>query len=93
VHNERDDSRRAKEGVVVCLRDLGNGASRVIFDDVVAESEVNPTSWRFEALYTWNTYENSQLDQMRLSDEEFQKIGEVVVARLLAINRRGNLCP
>jgi hypothetical protein len=34
--------------VVVCLRDLGDGSSRLIFDDVVAESETNPTAWRFE---------------------------------------------
>jgi hypothetical protein len=89
VDNERDDGRRAKEGVVVCLRDLGNGSSRLIFDDVVAESENNPTAWRFGTFFTWNTYANAELDKMNLSDDQFQRLGEALVARLLAISRRG----
>ena len=88
MDDETDDSHRAKEGVVLCLRDLGNGASRLIIDDVVANADSNPISWRFKTFCTWNSYENSKLDEMTLSNEQFQRIGEVVVARLLAINRR-----
>jgi hypothetical protein len=60
-----------------------------IFDDVVAESEDNPTVWRFNTFYTWNTYDNSDIDEMQLSNMQFEKIGAAVVARLLAINHRG----
>ena len=38
VHNDI----RSKRAVVTCLRDLGNGLSKLIFDDVVSESASNP---------------------------------------------------
>ena len=79
---------RAKEGLIACLRDLGNGYSRLIFDDVVADFEGKPTSWSYKAHYTWNAYENNKLDDMALSDDEYKDIGIAVVARLLAINGR-----
>ena len=88
MSEEADDGRRAKEGVVVCLRDLGDGSSRLIFDDVIAESEDSPTSWAFKTFYTWNTYDNSKMDNMQLSNEQLERIGAALIARLLAINHR-----
>ena len=87
---EVDDTLRSSPAVVVCLRNLGNGQSRLIFDDVKGDSEKNPVSWMFETFCTWNAYDNKQLDEMKLSADDFKRIGEVLVARLLAINERGN---
>ena len=87
--NETDSTHRAKEAIVVYLRDLGDGNSHLIFDDVVAD---DPTArkrvWRHKVFFTHDAYPNDQLDNMELSDQQFQKIGEAVVARLLAINER-----
>jgi len=80
---------RAKEGIVICLRDLGDGSSRLMIDDVIADnSEAENPIWRHKAFYTTNTYPNQGLDKMALSDEEFAQIGVAVIARLLAINGR-----
>jgi hypothetical protein len=87
--HEIDSNLRAKEGVVICLRDLGDGSSLLIFDDVVADDPSRrERAWRHKLFYTHTTYNNDHLDHMELSDQQFQEIGEAVVARLLAINGR-----
>ncbi|MFC5436012.1 hypothetical protein ACFPME_05545 [Rhodanobacter umsongensis] len=89
MSQETDSTHRAKEGIVICLRDLGDGSSRLIFDDVVADDPAaRQRVWRHKVFFTHNAYPNESLDNMELSDEQFQKIGEAVVARLLAINKR-----
>ena len=89
MSQDTDSNHRAKEGIVICLRDLGDGRSRLIFDDVVAD---DPTArdriWRHKVFFTHNAYPNNDLDHMKLSDQQFQEMGEAVVARLLAINNR-----
>jgi hypothetical protein len=81
---------RARNGVAVCLRRLESGQLRLIFDDVVAESDRWPQSWRSHVFFTHNDYDAQQLCSMRLSENQFAQIGEAVVARLLALN---NLVP
>lgn len=86
---EHDDKIRSKLGVAVCLRDMGNGTSRLFFDDVKANKEENPITWQFDYFYSFTPeLDNPTLDEMRLTDEQFQQIGEAVVARLLALNGR-----
>lgn len=80
---------RAKEGIVVCLKDLGDDRSSLMIDDVVADDpEAQNPVWRHKVFYTENTYPNDSLDTMSLSDDEYCQIGVAVVARLLAINGR-----
>lgn len=87
--HETDSNLRAKEGVVICLRDVGDGSSLLIFDDVVADDlSGRERAWRHKVFYTHTSYNNGHLDHMELSDQQFREIGEVVVARLLAINGR-----
>jgi len=81
---EADDGVRGREGVVVCLTDRGNGTSRLILDDVMAESG----TWRRKPFYAWNEYDSALLNEMSLTDDDYQRIGEALVARLLAITRR-----
>jgi hypothetical protein len=78
---------RARNGVAVCLRRLEDGRLRLIFDDVVADTDQWPQSWRSHVFFTHNDYDEQQLCGMRLSENQFAQIGEAVVARLLALNR------
>ena len=85
---EADDTIRSPKGVVACLRDDGDGISKLIFDDVDGDSTTNPIQWSFSSFYTWRDYPDGDLNQMKLSPQEYQTIGETLVARLLARNRR-----
>jgi hypothetical protein len=83
-----DDAVRAENGVVACLRTTENGKSKLIFDDVVGDSSLNPVAWSFSNFYTWREYSDEDLDQSKLSSREYQMIGENLVARLLTLNGR-----
>jgi hypothetical protein len=83
-----DDTIRSPVGVVASLRDLGNGTSRLIFDDVSGDSTDNPIVWTFDHFFTSHDVNNDAIDQMNLTAIEYQTIGENVVARLLALNGR-----
>jgi hypothetical protein len=84
-----DDRIRSKNGVVICLRDMGDGTSRLFLDDVHADGERNPLGWSYEYFYTFSpALLNTDLDAMNLPADQFQQIGEAVVARLLAMNGR-----
>jgi hypothetical protein len=86
---ELDDKIRGKKGVVACLRDMGNGTSRLFFDDVIADQENNPSAWAQDHFYSFTPEIcNSELDTMSLRSEQFEQIGAAVVARLLALNGR-----
>ena len=83
-----DDTIRSQKGVVACLRNMGNGTSKLILDDVSGDSVTNPIAWSFESFYTWRDYNDEDLDEMTLSESEYQMIGENLIARLLALNER-----
>jgi hypothetical protein len=83
-----DDIIRSRRAVVACLRDLGNGSSKLILDDARATSDSNHSNWSFECFFTSNDYPNEKLDAMRLTAQQYQEIGENIVARLLALNER-----
>lgn len=86
---EFDDKVRSKMGLSVCLRDMGNKTSRIFFDDIKSNELENPIDWKFDCFYTFTSeFENGILDEMKLSDQQFQQIGEAVVARLLSLNDR-----
>lgn len=78
---------RSKDGITICLTDLGDGRSRLMFHDVVAaDSAAQNPVWRHKVFYTQNTYANDRLNEMSLSDDEYRQIGVAVIARLLAIS-------
>jgi hypothetical protein len=86
---DADDKIRNRHGVVICLRDMGDGTSRLSFDDVQTDGEHNPLSWNYEYFYTFTpALTNPDLDAMSLSASQFEQIGEAIVARLLAMNGR-----
>ncbi|MCG8052444.1 MAG: hypothetical protein AB2735_15245 [Candidatus Thiodiazotropha taylori] len=86
---EIDDRQRAKVGLAICLRDMGNGTSRFFIDDVLADREENPIQWRYDTFCTFSPeFDNASIDDMNLTEQQFQEIGVAVVARLLALNGR-----
>ena len=86
---EYDDKIRTNLGLAICLRDMGNGNSRIFMDDVKSDKQELPINWKHNYFYTFTPeIKNIAIDEMKLSDSEFQKIGAAVVARLLALNGR-----
>lgn len=84
---EYDDKIRSKLGVAICLRDMGNGNSRLFFDDIKGDKDQNPITWKHDSFYTFTSeFPNDAVNKMNLSEKEYTKIGEAVVARLLALN-------
>jgi hypothetical protein len=85
---DADDTIQSPVGVVASLRDLGDGTSKLTFDDVSSDSTNNPIVWTVDHFFTSRDFKNDALDQMNLTAVEYQTIGENVVARLLALNGR-----
>jgi hypothetical protein len=85
---DADDTIRSPKGVVACLRDMGDGTSRLDFDDVTGDSLTNPITWSFESFYTSRHYRAQDLEQLNLTAREYQMIGESLVAGLMAFNDR-----
>lgn len=83
-----DDGVRAGNGVVASLGDLGDGRSRIIFDDVVTAGNGANRAWSHSSFFTSNAYPESSLEEMTLSDDQYRDIGIALVARLLALNGR-----
>ena len=86
---EFDDLKRPKDGLVVCLREMGNGKSRIFFDEVLSNKDENPKTWEYDAFYTFTPeLEDGDLNAMNLTESQFADIGVTVVARLLAARGR-----
>jgi hypothetical protein len=85
---ENDDGKRPLKGVVVTLLDMQDGTSRIIMDDVTAESPSRETSWKYDVFYTHKRLTSTAIDDMALPASEYQQMGEALMARLLALNKR-----
>jgi hypothetical protein len=83
-----DDGKRPQVGVVVTLRDMGGGKTRVILDDVKSDSPCRETQWSFDVFYTHKDLETAAVDSMQLPNDEYEGLGAAIMARLLALNSR-----
>lgn len=81
-----DSSRRSRRGLAICLRALEDGRLRLVFDDVIADSEEWPQLWKSHVFFTHTGFDAERLRSMSLSESQFAQIGEAVVARLLALD-------
>jgi hypothetical protein len=68
--------------------DMGDGTSRVIMDDVGSDVQTRDASWKHECFYTHKRLPSKDIGDMALNDHEYQGIGEQLMARLVALNRR-----
>jgi hypothetical protein len=63
-----DDKGRDEKGLVICLRDMGNGTSRLFFDDVIADRHANPINWSYGSFSTFTPeFDNARIDEMALN--------------------------
>jgi hypothetical protein len=85
-----DDGERAQVGVIVTLRDLGGGKSRVTLDDVKSDSTRRETRWTFDVFYTHKDLDTAAVDSMQLSSGEYEGLGAAIMGRLLALNGRAS---
>ena len=66
---------------------MGDGNSRIFFDDAVSEQLGNPIEWKFVSFYTYTPeLKNQEIDEMNLAEEDFEASGEFIVIRLPALN-------
>lgn len=82
---EVDDGIRGSVGIVISAVERDSGRIRLVFDDAAATSSAAPQQWQAVHLFTWNEYDPADIENMGLSDEDFQNIGEMVVARIHAL--------
>lgn len=83
-----DDGERSPVGVVVTIRDLGGGQTRVSLDDVQSDSTRRETHWTFDLFYTHKDLNTAAVDSMQLPSAEYEGLGAAILARLLALNGR-----
>ena len=79
-----DDGIRGEIGIVVSAVERTNGRLRLVLEDV----EPAGAEWRPFCLFTRHDYDPRDFAEMNLSDQDFQHIGEMVVARIAALRRR-----
>jgi hypothetical protein len=70
---------------------MGNGTSRLFFDDLKSDSTDRDKHWQYDVFYTFSPeFRNLDFNDMNLRAEDYQTIGELVAARLLALEGRGS---
>ena len=83
-----DDGERPQVGVIVTLRDLGGGKSRVTLDDVKSDSTRREMRWAFDVFYTHKDLDTAAVDSMELPSGEYEGLVAAIMARLLALSGR-----
>jgi len=81
---EYDDEIRGDVGAVICIRELANGKSRVILDDVDNLSKTGQGDWKHHSFVTWKDYDTEQLHKLDLTEKEYADFGHYVFTRILA---------
>jgi len=82
-----DTETRGDVAVLASLTECG-GTTRIVFDDVTRLPMVDGAAWTHRALFTVAEYATGDLDRLALSRDDFARIGENIVTRLLALAGR-----
>jgi len=80
----RDVENRGDVAVLASLTELGSN-TRIVFDDVERQGAVDGIAWAHKCLFTVIDYPTKDLQRLALSEDQFARIGENVVTRLLAL--------
>jgi hypothetical protein len=84
---EVDDNIRTRCGVVTCLRDMGNGTSRLFIDDVKSDDTKNPIQWSHEWFVLFSPeLRNESIEKMEFDDDFLRTVGAAIVARCFILN-------
>lgn len=80
-HDVKD---RGDIAVLASLTESGSN-TRIVFDDVTRQGMVDGIAWAHRSLFTVADYPTKDLERLALSKDQFARIGENVVTRLLAL--------
>ena len=75
-------------GVVSYFKTTKKGVTKLYFDDVHSDKLSNPDNWEYDVFYTVNEYDSYKIENMDLSKDQYAEIGENLIFRLLALNRK-----
>jgi hypothetical protein len=81
---KRGDEARSEIGVVASLVPRPDGTLRLVLDDVVITPSTGMTLWRVRGSYTFIDWPRDVVANMKLSPRDYQRLGESLLARLLA---------
>jgi len=79
---KRGDEGRGEIGVVASLVPRPDGTLRLV--DVVIAPSTGMTLWRVRGSYTFIDWPRDVVTNMKLSPRDYQRLGESLLARLLA---------
>ncbi|HSL85138.1 MAG TPA: hypothetical protein VLF66_20380 [Thermoanaerobaculia bacterium] len=86
---ELDDRKRGKTAVGVSLRETDDGQLRISFDDLERAQSTDLPEWRMWSFYTHFDLPKDQVLEHGLTDEQYARIGQTLMARLAALWRNG----
>ena len=75
------------KGVVVYMEEVANEV-RLVLDDVDTRARPKPDQWYRVVAFTANKYDARAFISQSLSKDQYAIIGENLVIRLLALNRK-----
>ena len=84
---ETDNGVRGKNGVVLSLHEVGNNKLRIVMDDVSNKSGTCKEPWNHEVVVTWKDYDEKEILENTLSEEELAGLGAYLIARLAATRK------
>lgn len=82
-----DDGKRGKTAVGVSIRETDTGELRISFDDLKRAEDTKLPNWRMWSFYTHFDLSKDEVLGHALTDEEYARIGQTVLARLAALWR------
>lgn len=89
---ERDDGVRQGYALGISLARKPGGVLRLVLDDLKLKGSL-PTEWRRRSFFTYIDIDEVLATSFRLSQGQYRAIGELVVARLLALNEPDDRAP
>lgn len=84
---ELDDRKRGKTAVGVSLRETDAGELRISFDDLERAEGTGLPEWKMWSFYTHFDLSKDQVLGHALTDDEYARIGQTLMARLAALWR------
>jgi hypothetical protein len=84
---ELDDGKRGKAAVGVSIREVDAGNLRISFDDLLRTDDTKLPEWKMYSFYTHFDLSKAAVFDHALTDEEYARIGQTLMARLAALWR------
>ena len=87
----KDSLTRSDQAVAVSLSPDENGQTKVILDDIGPLPRVGAThAWEHGSLFTSESFNTDDLEALIMDRDKLALLGENIIIRLLALNKRGS---